>query len=310
MWWKKNWIYNKIRKILSVIFVGLYKNYWSCLAHYILKWYHDGWTQIQFSNDFSLVTFTQSLLVSLSTTRESTIKTVWFATNTWRNNDPRGNWEGQGKAEKKSSRSHYTKEKRRLKTTHVMRINKPKPRLFKLQTSKSPLLLSTRGRARQQRTAPLPRIYNKKLLTTSQRKVNKMGNFQLKLVLLLFTVCAALGTLSTAQDFKCSAQTAARCQALVGYLPPNKTTISEIQSLFTVKNLRSILGANNFPPGTPRNFSVPAQKPIKVPIHCICSNGTGAFLFPLSLSSDDTPLLPQKKTKKKKLINLLILILI
>lgn len=221
-----------------------------------------------------------------------------IATNSWRN-DPRG----KDKAKQKVSPHAHTTQKKREDWRPPMwcESTNQSQGCSNFQLQKSPLLLSTRGRARQQRTAPLPRIDNKKLLTTSQRKVNKMGNFQLKLVLLLFTVCAALSTLSTAQDFKCSAQTAARCQALVGYLPPNKTTISEIQSLFTVKNLRSILGANNFPPGTPRNFSVPAQKPIKVPIHCICSNGTGAFLFPLSLSSDDTPPPPPKKNQKKEI---------
>lgn len=206
-----------------------------------------------------------------------------------------------GQKQKISPHAHTTQKKREdWRPPMWCEINKPKPRLFKLQSSKSPLPLGTRGRARQQRTAPLPGIYNRKLLTTSQRKVNKMGNFQLKLVLLLFTVCAALSTLSTAHDFKCSAQTAARCQALVGYLPPNKTTISEIQSLFTVKNLRSILGANNFPPSTRRNFSVPALQPIKVPIPCICSNGTGAFLFPLSLLRWHPPPSPKKYQKKKE----------
>ncbi|KAJ4715871.1 LysM domain-containing GPI-anchored protein like [Melia azedarach] len=98
-----------------------------------------------------------------------------------------------------------------------------------------------------------------------------MGNFG-KLPLVLFTL-SVLSTISTAQDFKC--RSPATCQALVGYAPVNRSSISDIQSLFNVKNLRSILGANDLPLNTPRNFTVEAKQVVKVPIPCLCTNNTG-----------------------------------
>ncbi|KAL4311314.1 hypothetical protein GQ457_01G045630 [Hibiscus cannabinus] len=78
---------------------------------------------------------------------------------------------------------------------------------------------------------------------------------------------------SAAQSFDCSAPSP--CRALVGYITANNTDIGGIQSLFNVKNLRSLLGANNLPPSTRRNYSIAAQQVIKVPINCVCYNHTG-----------------------------------
>ncbi|XWS40273.1 hypothetical protein CRYUN_Cryun18bG0126600 [Craigia yunnanensis] len=95
-----------------------------------------------------------------------------------------------------------------------------------------------------------------------------------KLFLLLPILFSAL-TLecSTAQSFNCSSPSS--CRALVGYITVNETNLGAIQSLFNVKNLRNLLGANNLPPSTPRNYTIPAQQVIKVPINCVCNENTG-----------------------------------
>ncbi|XAR73047.1 hypothetical protein NMG60_11019899, partial [Bertholletia excelsa] len=79
----------------------------------------------------------------------------------------------------------------------------------------------------------------------------------------------------TAQPFKCSTA-GATCNALVGYVAPNATTLGEIKSLFGIKNLRTLLGANNFPPSTLPSAPVAAKSLVKIPFECRCSNGTGA----------------------------------
>lgn len=82
-------------------------------------------------------------------------------------------------------------------------------------------------------------------------------------------------TISVAQQaFKCTEGTA--CRSLVGYKSPNTTSISSIQKLFGVKNLHSLLGANNLPSSTLPNHTIQEQQVIKIPIPCICFNGTGA----------------------------------
>ncbi|KAL2936896.1 LysM domain-containing GPI-anchored protein 2 [Bienertia sinuspersici] len=81
-------------------------------------------------------------------------------------------------------------------------------------------------------------------------------------------------TLTTAQPpFQCT--TTSTCMSLVGYISPNTTTLSRIQSLFQVKTLRSILGVNNLPPSTPRNHTVRANSTVMIPIPCRCFDGVG-----------------------------------
>ncbi|AEC06587.1 LysM domain-containing GPI-anchored protein 2 [Arabidopsis thaliana] len=75
-------------------------------------------------------------------------------------------------------------------------------------------------------------------------------------------------------NFNCSGSTST-CQSLVGYSSKNATTLRNIQTLFAVKNLRSILGANNLPLNTSRDQRVNPNQVVRVPIHCSCSNGTG-----------------------------------
>lgn len=73
--------------------------------------------------------------------------------------------------------------------------------------------------------------------------------------------------------FKCTTKTT--CNALVGYKSPNTTTISHIQSLFQVKNLKSLLGVNNLPPTTPPNHIIKGNSTVRIPFPCQCINGIG-----------------------------------
>ncbi|KAK4437565.1 LysM domain-containing GPI-anchored protein 2 [Sesamum alatum] len=87
-------------------------------------------------------------------------------------------------------------------------------------------------------------------------------------LLLFFTISFAQ------QPFRCTSP-GATCNALVDYVSPNATTLSAIRTLFTIKNLRTILGANNLPLSTPPTFPIAASQTIKIPFPCICTNGTG-----------------------------------
>ncbi|KAF2302377.1 hypothetical protein GH714_035231 [Hevea brasiliensis] len=81
--------------------------------------------------------------------------------------------------------------------------------------------------------------------------------------------------LSNAQvGFKCT-QTRTTCTSLVGYKSPNKTTILHLQNFFKVHDLNSFLGANNLPPSTLSNYTINVEQVVKIPIPCICSNGSG-----------------------------------
>ncbi|CAL0306066.1 unnamed protein product [Lupinus luteus] len=74
--------------------------------------------------------------------------------------------------------------------------------------------------------------------------------------------------------FNCTT-TNTTCRALIDYRNPNGTTLSYIQTLFDVKQLIDILGANNLPSNTTGNYSVGPNKAMKVPFPCKCNNGTG-----------------------------------
>lgn len=91
----------------------------------------------------------------------------------------------------------------------------------------------------------------------------------LPFLLLLTTVPEA-----QAANFTCKAATT--CNALVDYVSPNTTSLSSIQTLFGVKNLRTLLGANNLANSTLGNYTVTAKDKVIIPFRCRCSNGTGA----------------------------------
>ncbi|KAK1273900.1 Chitin elicitor-binding protein [Acorus gramineus] len=95
-------------------------------------------------------------------------------------------------------------------------------------------------------------------------------------MLRLFLLLAASLSYSSAVQFSCTSSPTATCQSMIGYTPANSTTLSSVQSLFGVRSLLSLLGANGLPLSASPNQSVPAGSPVRVPIPCACSNGTGA----------------------------------
>ncbi|XP_058191153.1 lysM domain-containing GPI-anchored protein 2-like isoform X2 [Rhododendron vialii] len=101
-----------------------------------------------------------------------------------------------------------------------------------------------------------------------------MGFFATALLAVFFAYAAAIAL--TVESFNCSGSSGTTCNGLVGYVPANATTLSNITTLFAIQNsLNSLLGANNFPLTTAPNQSVSAQQTVRIPFPCICRNGTG-----------------------------------
>lgn len=101
-----------------------------------------------------------------------------------------------------------------------------------------------------------------------------MGFFATALLAVFFAYAAAIA--STVESFNCSGSSGTTCNGLVGYVPANATTLSNITTLFAIQNsLNSLLGANNFPLTTSPNQSVSANQTVRIPFPCICRNGTG-----------------------------------
>ncbi|KFK40100.1 hypothetical protein AALP_AA3G330300 [Arabis alpina] len=101
------------------------------------------------------------------------------------------------------------------------------------------------------------------------------SHFTLPLLLLLsFSYLLCLSAQMTG-TFKCGGDSPSMCHSLVGYSSKNATTLHNIQTLFAIKNLHSILAANNLPLSTTRDQRVNPNQVIRVPIPCSCSNGTG-----------------------------------
>ncbi|KAI3441167.1 uncharacterized protein J3R85_002404 [Psidium guajava] len=94
------------------------------------------------------------------------------------------------------------------------------------------------------------------------------------LVCLSVLLCS-LAPAAHALGFSCTSQPEATCQALVGYISPNTTTLRSIQSLFSIKHLRSLLAANNLSSTTPPTHPVQANETVIIPFTCRCSNGSG-----------------------------------
>ncbi|KAG5547534.1 hypothetical protein RHGRI_013281 [Rhododendron griersonianum] len=93
-------------------------------------------------------------------------------------------------------------------------------------------------------------------------------------VLSFYLVAAAITFTPTAAQFACNS-TGATCNGLVGYASPNATKLGHITSLFGIKNLRNLLGANGLPPSTPSTHPVAANETLQIPFVCLCRNGTG-----------------------------------
>ncbi|KAF8410321.1 hypothetical protein HHK36_002848 [Tetracentron sinense] len=96
-------------------------------------------------------------------------------------------------------------------------------------------------------------------------------------LLLTISFLAVLAITARAQDeiqrFNCSSSRT--CDALIDYVSPNTTTLNSIKTLFGVKNLRSLLGANSMALSTSPNKTVASGSTIKIPFQCNCTNGTG-----------------------------------
>ncbi|XP_075521587.1 lysM domain-containing GPI-anchored protein 2-like [Primulina tabacum] len=91
----------------------------------------------------------------------------------------------------------------------------------------------------------------------------------LLLLLLLF-----LSTPPSILNFRCASLNATS-SSLVDYVSPNATTLSAIQTLFTLPNLTSILAANNLALSTPSTHLISSKQIIKIHFPCICTNGNG-----------------------------------
>ncbi|KAI3736454.1 hypothetical protein L6452_15995 [Arctium lappa] len=80
----------------------------------------------------------------------------------------------------------------------------------------------------------------------------------------------------TPLGFRCTTNTSSpTCYSLIDYPLPNTTTLSSIQSLFQIKNLRNLLAANNLPTTTPPNRTFPSSSILKIPFPCFCRNNSG-----------------------------------
>lgn len=101
-----------------------------------------------------------------------------------------------------------------------------------------------------------------------------MAHMGSSIALLLLMIFVSTST-STAATFTCNST--AKCRSLVGYPSPNTTFISTIQNLFNIKNLRTLLAANDLPASTGKNYTIQANQVLKIPIPCVCSNNTGTF---------------------------------
>ncbi|KAJ9550201.1 hypothetical protein OSB04_014246 [Centaurea solstitialis] len=92
-----------------------------------------------------------------------------------------------------------------------------------------------------------------------------------------FSLHSAQPPPSSTLGFRCTNATtpSANCYSLIDYHLPNTTTLSAVQSLFDIKNLRNLLAANNLPTTTPHNRTFPAESILRIPFPCLCRNATG-----------------------------------
>ncbi|XP_047325161.1 lysM domain-containing GPI-anchored protein 2 [Impatiens glandulifera] len=95
------------------------------------------------------------------------------------------------------------------------------------------------------------------------------------MTLLLFIMSVMMIMTSSEARFTCNSPARTNCSALIDYISINSTTLSEIQTLFGVKHLRDLLGANALSQNTLKTQIVNANQKIRIPFTCSCSNGTG-----------------------------------
>ncbi|KAK7359586.1 hypothetical protein VNO77_01547 [Canavalia gladiata] len=128
--------------------------------------------------------------------------------------------------------------------------------------------------------------YNLRLhlcLEASKKRKRKMGVrgekgvvWLSKVIVAMTVIASGSGWLAEGQPeakFKCSGE--ATCHGLADYKNSNATTLRHIQTLFNVKHLLDIVGANNLPSNTLGNYTVVPNQVVKVPFPCKCGNNTG-----------------------------------
>ncbi|XP_024991150.1 lysM domain-containing GPI-anchored protein 2 [Cynara cardunculus var. scolymus] len=96
-------------------------------------------------------------------------------------------------------------------------------------------------------------------------------SFFLLIISSLFSLQSAQQTLG----FRCTNTSTSTCYSLIDYQLPNTTTLSSVQTLFEIKNLRILLAANDLPTNISQNQNFPASSILKIPFPCSCRNGTG-----------------------------------
>ncbi|CAN1192606.1 LysM domain-containing GPI-anchored protein 2 [Linum perenne] len=95
------------------------------------------------------------------------------------------------------------------------------------------------------------------------------------LFLHLLILLPTISSFSGAAAFKCTT-TPAKCHSLIDYItPPHDTTFAAVQSLFEIRNLRMLLGANNLPLSTSPNDTLTAKQTLKIPFPCLCHGRKG-----------------------------------
>ncbi|KAK9051893.1 hypothetical protein SSX86_028521 [Deinandra increscens subsp. villosa] len=93
-------------------------------------------------------------------------------------------------------------------------------------------------------------------------------------ILISFSLLSIHSTAQPTLGFRCT--TATTCNSLIDYKLPNATTLPAIANLFDIKNLRSLVAANNLPATTnPQTYQLNASTTLRIPFPCLCRNGTG-----------------------------------
>ena len=103
-----------------------------------------------------------------------------------------------------------------------------------------------------------------------------MGSPKVLVGVLLFITLATTSAAFTCTNTNTTTKNST-CRSLVGYVSPNTTLLSSIQSLFRIKRFQDLLGANGFNASTSPNPTIQANQTIKIPITCRCENGIGVI---------------------------------
>ncbi|KAJ3692869.1 hypothetical protein LUZ60_011964 [Juncus effusus] len=92
----------------------------------------------------------------------------------------------------------------------------------------------------------------------------------------LFLSISLLLNSTSAARFPCTAKNPSTCQSLIGYVPPNATTLGAVRALFQLRSFRSLLAANSLPLSTPASYPLQEMTTVRVRLPCYCSGGSGS----------------------------------